>query len=76
MEPSAVPRSTAGQARSKSSRVGHSRVIFCVAGEREDKVRGRQRHAEPDREVVQKLHLSMTIEITKVPGTLALLPTA
>ena len=34
MEPSAVPRSTAGQARPKSSRVGHSRVIFCVASER------------------------------------------
>src|SRR5262245_7730521 len=34
MEPSAVPRSTAGQARSKSSRVGQSRVIFCAANER------------------------------------------
>jgi hypothetical protein len=29
-----VPRSTAGQARWKSSRVGHSRVIFCAISER------------------------------------------
>ena len=29
-----MPRSTAGQARRKSSRVGHSRVIFCVTSER------------------------------------------
>ena len=34
MEPSAVPRNTAGQARRKSSRVGHNRVIFCETRER------------------------------------------
>jgi hypothetical protein len=34
------------------------------AGKREEKICRRQRNAESDREIVQKLHLSMTIEIT------------